>query len=192
MSCIAPASYSPHLGRFFASLKWSRTLVYLPLLVAFLISMLSLPRPASERDLLLDNSWEQALAYLYRHHAQAGTDYIFAYGPLGVYYTQVYDAELYWLKFGWEILLKLALASIAVAALRRMPGAGLKIAYCFLFFTFLGENRGDTLFPHLFLAAALILCDRGSLSTFFALFLALLAVVALVSFPSLSWHFYTC
>jgi hypothetical protein len=144
--------------------------------------MLSFPRPASQQDLNLDKSWEQDLAYLYRHHAQAGKDYLFAYGPLGVFYTQFYSPDLYWPKYAWEVLLKLALASIAAIAVGRMPGIGMKVSYCLLFLIFLGENRGDTLFPYLLLAAALLLCNRDQFSWAWPPFLLLLAVLSLVKF----------
>src|SRR5438105_3433083 len=83
-------------------------LFYAAVWIAVWASMLSLPAPASESDLNLDKSWEQDLAYLHRHHAQAGKDYIFAYGPLGVFYGQFYDPSLYWSKYAWEVLLKFA------------------------------------------------------------------------------------
>jgi hypothetical protein len=160
----------------------ARLFFYAIVFVVLWASMLSFPVPASEQDLLLDKSWEQDLAYLFRHHAQAGKDYIFAYGPLGTFYGQFYDPQLYWSKYDWELLLKAALACIAVAAVARMPGVAMKLCYCALFLLFFGENRGDALFPHLMLAGALILCDRGRFDSVAGAFLLLLAVLSLLKF----------
>jgi hypothetical protein len=167
-------------SRWFGSPSATRLVCYFLLLVVFWGSMLSFPDFVLGFN--LDQSWEQDLAYLYRQNAQAGKDYIFAYGPLGVFYSQYYDPELYWWKYGWEILLKLVLASMAVAAVARMPDRLSKIAYCVLFFIFLAPNRGDTLFPHLLLAGGLLLCLQERFSVHFGFFLLLLAVLSLVKF----------
>jgi hypothetical protein len=174
-------SHCPGFGsRLIGSLNSTRLASSFLLLVVFWGSTLSFPDFVYGFN--LDQSWEQDLAYLYRHNAQAGKDYIFAYGPLGVFYSQYYDPELYWQKYGWEILLKLALASLAVAAVARMPDRTSRISYCLLFFIFLAPNRGDTLFPHLMLAGALLLCLQPRFWVPFSLFLLLLAVLSLVKF----------
>src|SRR3984893_1997249 len=182
MRTISSPQGPPDAGQVNHSAKSRQIVPIILLFVLFWASMLSFPRPASQQDLNLDKSWEQDLAYLHRHHARAGKDYLFAYGPLGVFYTQFYSPDLYWPKYAWEILLKLALASIAAIALGRMPGIGMKVSYYLLFLIFLGENRGDTLFPHLLLAAALLLCNRDQFSWACPPFLLLLALLSLVNF----------
>src|SRR5262245_35461967 len=40
----------------------------------------------------LDPSWAQALGYFLKHRFQAGQQYVFTYGPLGYFATDVYDS----------------------------------------------------------------------------------------------------
>ncbi len=58
----------------------------------------------------LDGSWEEALGYFCSHHFQAGADYLFTVGPLGYFLNRTYDTDLFWSKFAWELLVKLAFA----------------------------------------------------------------------------------
>jgi hypothetical protein len=162
--------------------RWKAAIAFGLLLLLFWASMFSFPVPASSADLNLDKSWELALSYLFRHHAQAGRDYLFTYGPLGAFYGRSYDPGTYWWKYAWEILLKLSLAVLVLLAVRRMPGKGWKVVYCLLFLGFLGENRGDTLFPHLMLAGALLLCAPLRFSPGLVPFLFLLVILSLVKF----------
>jgi hypothetical protein len=79
---------------------------YIALILAALLDWIS------SLDLLLtaegrDPTWELVLGHFLRHKFQAGIDYIFAYGPLGYVLTTSYHPALYWLKYGWEVAIKL-------------------------------------------------------------------------------------
>jgi hypothetical protein len=79
----------------------------------------------------LDGSWGQVLAYFLKNRFQAGADYIFSYGPLGYFASAVYDANLYWYKFAWELLIKLAFACTLIQLLRTYRSWFSRImAYC--------------------------------------------------------------
>jgi len=75
----------------------------------------------------LDHSWMQALGHFYRADAQAGTDYVFTYGPLGFFATEAHDHDLYWQRYGWELGVKLAAAVVVILALARLPSRGLTL-----------------------------------------------------------------
>ena len=59
----------------------------------------------------LDDSWSAAYAHFLKHDFQAGVDYVFTYGPLGYFGTDVYDANLYWVRWAFEILARAALVA---------------------------------------------------------------------------------
>jgi hypothetical protein len=134
----------------------------------------------------LDRSWQQALGYFCTHRLQAGVDYIFTYGPLG-YFTAggaglpVYDAELFWPKYAWEVLIKLAAAVAIVRAGWRIPHPLARVL--FLALAFLIPAHPDALYPFFVLLLGLAAykpehpsldCPLGSAS--------LLAVLALTKF----------
>ena len=81
---------------------WQRIVLFL----AGLLNWIALPRP-SGHGRRQDPSWELALAHFLRNKFQAGIDYIYTYGPLGYVLTATYDRSLYWLKYGWELSIKL-------------------------------------------------------------------------------------
>jgi len=84
---------------------------YIALILAALldwISSLDLPLVAEGRD----PTWELPFGYYLRHKFQAGVDYIFTYGPFGYVLTTSYDPALYWLKYGWEVAIKLLFVAI--------------------------------------------------------------------------------
>jgi hypothetical protein len=76
----------------------------------------------------LDDSWEQGLGVLLTRGAKAGVDYVFTFGPLGYFFTSAYNPELFWWKYTWEILLKLAMVCVF---LRLLKGKGSARALAF-------------------------------------------------------------
>src|SRR6516164_6086969 len=68
------------------------------------VCLLYLPRYAGGSS--LDESWAQALGYFLTHRFQAGQDYIFTFGPLGYFFTPIYDKDLFWYKCVWEWVIK--------------------------------------------------------------------------------------
>src|SRR5437773_953468 len=84
----------------------------------------SLPNfPDYTFGIAVHQSFEQALAHFLKTHAQAGKDYVFTFGPLGYFYTTAYDPDLFWNKYAWELIIKLAVALVCVAVLIRQPSA---------------------------------------------------------------------
>ena len=61
-----------------------------------------------------DPSWAQSLGYFVKNRFQAGQDYVFTYGPLGYFATPMYDADLFWFKVAWELILKLLLVVLVL------------------------------------------------------------------------------
>jgi hypothetical protein len=106
----------------------------------------------------LDHSWMQAMGHFYRTDAQAGTDYVFTYGPLGFFATEAYDGPLYWQRYAWELAVKLAAAVVIVTALARLPGRGLTLFGAALVIVFVPYHF-DTIYQVTLLAAGVLLID---------------------------------
>ncbi len=130
----------------------------------------------------LDHSWMQALGHFYRTNAQAGTDYVFTYGPLGFFATEAHDHELYWQRYGWELVVKLAAAVVVMLALARLPSRGLTLLGAGLVIAFIPYHF-DTIYQVTLLAGGALLlegtCRRWPRA---ALLLPLLALLALTKF----------
>lgn len=71
------------------------------------ISLLSFPSYTAAND--LDASWSQAYGHFLAHGFQAGVDYVFTFGPLGYFFTQAFQPELFWQAYIWQLATKLLL-----------------------------------------------------------------------------------
>jgi hypothetical protein len=123
------------------------------------------------------------MAALYQRSAQAGTDYIFALGPLGYFCSSAYVGDLFWAKLTWEALLKLAMAVTFTAILWRLPGIAARLLFALLIITILGPaNRSvrDASYNFFLLAATLLTLDKRTLSARGCAYLAGLAILAQV------------
>jgi hypothetical protein len=130
----------------------------------------------------LDPSWMQALGYFYRTRAQAGTDYVFTYGPLGFFATQVHDGALYWQRYAWELVVKLAAAVTITAALTRLPDRGLTLLGAVLVLV-LVPYHFDTIYLVTLLAAGALLIEGACLGRPWACApVPLLALLAMTKF----------
>jgi hypothetical protein len=150
-------------------------------LLAFWAALLSLPDYVY--GVTLDDSWEQGMAALYQRDAQAGTDYIFALGPLGYFCSNAYVPNLFWAKLAWEAVLKLAMAVTFTAILWRLPSIAGRISFALLIITILGPaNRSvrDASYNFFLLAAALLTLDKRTLSPAGCAYLIGLTVLAQV------------
>jgi hypothetical protein len=76
---------------------------------------------------LLDDSWALALAHFTATGARAGVDYVFTYGPLGSFLVPAHEPALYWPRFAWEVLVKLAITVAVLLALAALPSRGLRV-----------------------------------------------------------------
>src|SRR5262245_8642599 len=86
--------------------------------LAFFVALFSMPSDVGAPN--LHNSWSRALQECFKVRAQAGSDYVFTYGPLGGFATFAYAEELYWLKYVWELVVNLAIMAIVVLLGRRI------------------------------------------------------------------------
>ncbi len=133
----------------------------------------------------LDPSWMQVLGHFYKTGAQAGTDYIFTYGPLGYFASAAHDPDLYWPRYAWELIVKLAAAVVITLTLARLPRRGLTLLGLALVGAFVPYHF-DTIYQVAVLAAGLLLLEgtgRGWPRA--AWLLPLLAVLAMTKFTYL-------
>jgi hypothetical protein len=89
---------------------------------ALFVALFSMPVCVGAPE--LDSSWCRALHVCFKNRAQAGSDYVFTYGPLGALLTPVYGEEIYWHKYVWEIVVNLAFTLILVLFGRRIAHKG--------------------------------------------------------------------
>jgi hypothetical protein len=115
------------------------------------ISLLDFPTLVAADD--LDPSWARALGYCLTQRWQAGSDYLFTYGPLGYFTTPVYDPDLYWWRYLWEVGIKLLLAGLFLRLLLGLPRWWLRAGF-YVLILFLFPRRNDL--PHIFLIVSLV------------------------------------
>jgi hypothetical protein len=130
----------------------------------------------------LDLSWMHSLGHFYHTGAQAGTDYVFTYGPLGTFATWTYDPDTYWQRYLWELAVKLALAVVITGSLAALPQRGLTLLGATLLIA-LVPCHFDTIYEVGLLALGVQLLDgvcRGR--PWAALLVPLLAALALTKF----------
>jgi len=138
----------------------------------------------------LDHSWMQALGHFYRTSAQAGTDYVFTYGPLGYFVTEAHDDDLYWQRYFWELAVKLAAAVVISLALARLPSRGLTLLGNALVIVFVPYHF-DTIYQVTLLAAGMLLiegaCHGWPKAALLVPLLALLAMTKFTYFVLALW-----
>ncbi len=134
------APQTPHVSR------WKRTRAFLA--AALMVGMglflwaalIALPSHVAAND--LDQSWEQVLGFFLARGSQAGSDYVFTFGPLGYFTTTVYNADLYWARYAWELVVKGLIAINLMTLLAMVRSASLRwllFAGIFLFLPFSAE-----------------------------------------------------
>jgi hypothetical protein len=169
-----------------SSLLWGLVLVALTLVMwaRFLIL------PSLVAGSSLDPSWMQALGHFYRTDAQAGTDYVFTYGPLGSFATIAYDPDLYWQRFVWELAIKLAGAVVICAALAGLPSRRLTLLGAAAAIVFVPYHF-DAIYQVTLLAAGVLLldgvCRRRPWAVALVPLLALLALTKFTYFVLALW-----
>ncbi|MDM8562761.1 hypothetical protein QUF54_05345, partial [Candidatus Marithioploca araucensis] len=140
----------------------------------------------------LDASWTQSLAYAFKHHFQAGVDYLFTFGPLGYIYhpRSSYDVDLFYTFIAWHIITGLFFAVIFVTYTQKIDGKIDKFIYLFLVLVVISSFPDD---PRYFLGivASVVLAIspppffKHSIlryTTLVGLILLFLAVVSLTKF----------
>jgi hypothetical protein len=178
VACPAPSRRSLVLWRLtlaaLALVMWGRFLIF----------------PGEVASTNLDHSWMQALGHFYRTSAQAGTDYVFTYGPLGTFATEVYDPGCFWQRYLWELGVKLAAAVVITLALAGLPGRGLTLLGAALLIAFVPYHF-DTIYQVALLAAGVLLldgaCRRRPRAALLVPLLTLLALTKFTYFVLALW-----
>jgi hypothetical protein len=145
--------------------------------VAIVVGQFILPGQVTSPD--LDPSWSRAIQECFKTRAQAGTDYIFTYGPLGAFVSLIYDRDTYWYKYGWELAYSFITTAILVLFARRLRQKDYRFLFyaaVLLYHTSLSDLRFE--FPALALAVLLLVSEvRVAALVLSGLFLATLCLV---------------
>lgn len=169
----------------------TRTLLLLAALFLW-VACIELPGRAAGPQ--LDDSWSRCYGFFLTHRLRAGVDYIFTFGPLGYFYTIVYDADLFRLRYVWELALKLCLTVNLILLSRsfRTPllRAGFLVTVALLLplptYALHSLAFPDAYFMLLLFSSGLILLEeRAFLPAYRAVLLVALSLVALVKFTFL-------
>jgi hypothetical protein len=130
-----------------------------------------------------DPSWRAALGYALDHGLQAGKDYVFTYGPLGYFSTNVYVPEIFGIRLAWEACFGLVLAAVVVGAASRIRSA--PVRWLCLLLILVQPMDGDAYaFLGMTSAAACVLGSTRFRST-----AALLGLVLLAAFPLIKFSY---
>jgi len=111
----------------------------------FFFAGLSFPNFVASKE--LDQSCGQSLGVFFKSHAQAGTDYVFPYGPLGYFLTGAgligpsltgaYDADLWWYSYAWAVVLSAILSLLTILAGRRIAAVDVRLLFYGVYFYFI-------------------------------------------------------
>ncbi len=91
---------------------WRKTLVY-AIGAAFALAtwLINLATPESKGFPELDPSWQASVMRSVEQGRRAGVDWIFTYGPLGLFDVGVYSSKLYWVqRLAYDVWFKLPVA----------------------------------------------------------------------------------
>src|SRR5262249_44933826 len=145
-----------------AALSVSRAAVFF--LAGTVIWVLLLYFPTSIAVSEVDPSWGQSLGHFLKHHFQAGQQYVFTYGPLGYFSTPMYDADLFWLKVAWELILKFLLVLAALRLTRHTLAFLPRLIFCLFVAVFLAHNPDGPYAFFLFLLAVSLVAGTEAFS----------------------------
>jgi hypothetical protein len=186
LSLVDPAPLPPRVSRsrfVQATHGWGQAILLFLAGMLIWAALLELPLHVAGPE--LDPSWAQSLAHFCKHRFQAGEQYVFTYGPLGYFITPNYDADLFWFKVAWELILKLILAVAVLRITRHVLPFLPRLIFCLLVAFALSHNPdGSYVFMLFLLGVGLTRMAEFSLwRTLVGTFL--LAAVALVKFTLL-------
>lgn len=133
-------------------------------------------------DDALDPSWSQALGRFLAQGLKIGVDYVFTYGPLGYFSTNVDEPSLFWHKLLlWEIGWRLLASWFVARALWQAPGRGERAA-AVLLLVFVPLLFDAWAFAVIAAVCSVLAAEERPRLALRALGLALLASLALVKF----------
>lgn len=145
------------------------------------ISVMSLPEKVVNAR--LDLSWRQALTEAAKHNFQAGSDYVFTFGPLGRFYNMLYDTDSFHFQLSWEVCISLFVALIITLVFLRLKPITERVAFLVVAVLVLPISR-DALYVLTIVATAVLLVTsrRRRFVAALAIGLPLLAVASLMKF----------
>src|SRR5262249_20226392 len=157
------------------------------LIASIWLSLLDFPRYAPGPN--SDHSWIASYGYFLKNHFQAGTDYVFTYGPLGFLLQPMYDADLFWHKFAWEMVVKLLFALSLLELGKALRGAAARWAACLTLAVFAGPlaRTFEALYLFITLVNLVFLADQQSRYRSSVCRVVLLAVLSLTKFTLLAF-----
>jgi hypothetical protein len=135
----------------------ARNHLALDLAMAAVLFLLLLRFPHFVASDQLDLSWEQSLGTFLKSHAQAGTDYVFTFGPLGYFYTLAYDPDLWWYSYAWSVILSAVLTTVTILTGRQIGPIDLRLLFYGVYFYFINMEEVRWLVAFLELTCLLII-----------------------------------
>jgi hypothetical protein len=173
---ISRSLSSPNLGRLAGPAGYA---VFILVGLAVWLRFLNFPTVVGGEFGDVDGSWNQSYGYFLKNHFQAGKDYIFTYGPLGYFHTAMYDSELFWHKYVWELAVKFVFAAAVMRFTRHLAGRTAKLLFCLLALVFIAMT--ELIFPLLMMGVITVKEGRYS-PPYLAAVALFLAVISLVKF----------
>jgi hypothetical protein len=168
-----------------------RRITTLLLFILLWLSILSFPYQVP--GVSLDESWQASFAYFLNHGLQAGIDYVYNHGPLGYFSTNIYDPNLYWFAYAYQIIVQLlfvfllaklirirlhpAFAIFAIAVFTLFLGAVHRDAQKLFFLVVLGITLIDEDSSWIYKIASIILLSLFSMAKLLALGFAILIIL---------------
>jgi hypothetical protein len=110
-------------------------LLDLAVALALFFALLCFPTFVASQQ--LDPSWSQSLGAFLKTHAQAGTDYVFTYGPLGYFSTRAYDPDLWWYSYAWAVVFSAILSLLTILTGRRIAAIDVRVLFYGVYFYFI-------------------------------------------------------
>ena len=115
----------------------ARNHLALDLAVAVMLFFALLAFPNFVASQQLDPSWGISLGAFLKSHAQAGTDYVFTFGPLGYFFTAHYDPDLWWHSYAWTVVLSAILSLLTIFTARRISALDVRVLFYAVYFYFI-------------------------------------------------------
>jgi hypothetical protein len=133
----------------------------------------------------LDSSWRMALGRFFLEGRQFGQEVVFTYGPLGFAMGKTYSGDLWGWLIGWHVVQAVVFAAIVYWHAFQLQGYAR--VFCLVFFLLFGLTYQDAMHQSMILLAGMAVIRRapGKWDWRTTLWLALLAVLALVKFTNL-------
>jgi hypothetical protein len=130
------------------------------LLTLLWLSILSFPYRIA--GVSLDESWQKSFAYFLKNRLQAGTDYVYNHGPLGYFSTNIYDSDLFWIAYAYQIIVQMLFVCIFVRLIKKQTNPAYAAIAIAVLILFLGAVHRDAQKLFFMVLLALTLIDEDS------------------------------